>query len=436
LKKTRARRGVQITPSFQQVRRAVIWATPGQLDAGFASLATFVAGVYAVRELSTISLGGYALLFSAFMVMNQISMELIFAPSQIIAIDLAPRQRLGMLAHSVPRGALLALVSSWAVPLGVVAVASQIEGADLIALSVSAALLAFASPIQDHLRAMLHMAEASWIAALMSATNLITTLLGLFLLHDLAPAWAPFGALFLGNFLSLAVGGGWVGSRKVPAPPRPTIGELRSLGGWLLATGLGKTALSYGTKAVLNIVVGVAALGFVEGARVVSQPINVLAQGLMAQVGPRLTAAAAQRDKDVASRWVRRFVVLICLGTVPYVLLTAGPWAFNPLANIAPRAYVVPGLTGATLIVVLLSALQRAFRMQLLGARLQRTVAQVALTTGLLELLLIGTGVVVGVYASALAGGVAAILGLAMLARRVRRVYRDHVADSPVMSTT
>jgi O-antigen/teichoic acid export membrane protein len=413
-----------------------LWATPGQLDAGFSSLATFAAGIYAVRELSTVSLGGYALLFSAFHVINQVSAELVFSPSQIIAVDLRGRHRLGMLAHSIPRGGVVALFSSLAVPLGVLTIASQIPRSDLIPLSISAALLAFASPVQDHLRAMLHMAEASWIAALMSAIHFATTILMLLTLSSLVPPWAPFGALFAGNCLSLALGAAWVGRQQVPASNRPTFRELRWLGGWLLASGIGKTSMRYAVTAFLNLVAGVAALGFVEGARVVSQPINVLAQGLMAQVGPRLTAAAAQKDKPAARRWTRRFALLLCGVAVPYALLTAWPWAFNPLATIAPRAYAVPGLTVATSLGVLVASLMRAQRMQLLGARLQKTVARVTIATGLLELALIGTGVIIGAYASPLAAGVVAVVGMIWFARRMRRVYVGHPADSPAMTSS
>jgi O-antigen/teichoic acid export membrane protein len=417
----------RVAPILRQIWRGVRWATPGQLDAGFASLATFTAGIFAVRELSTVGLGGYALLFSAFTVMSQIPAELVFNPSQILAVDLPVNQRLGMLAHSVPRGAVLAFLSSFAVPLGVLTIAAQIPTADLISLSVSASLLAVVSPLQDHIRTILHMAENSWVASAMSATNFLTTLGTVLALSSIAAVWAPFGALFLGNVLSLIVGGWWTLRRGVPAPVKPTFRELRWLGGWLLVTGISKTGLRYAITALLNVVAGVAALGYVEGARVVSQPINVLAQGLMAQVGPQITRAGASKDRVMARRWGRRFAVILSLAAIPYTVLTAWPWAINPLALIAPRAYVVPSLTAATLMVVLLAGFNRPQRMQLLGARHQKTVARTTIATGLLELGMIGTGIWIGAYAAPVAAGLATVATMVWFHRRLRIVYDTQV---------
>lgn len=420
----------QAGPTFRRIRRGVAWATPGQLDAGFASLATFTAGIFAVRELSTVSLAGYALLFSAFTVMNQIPAELVFNPSQILAVDLPANQRLGMLAHSALRGGLLAGLSALAVPLGVLTIAARIPAADLVSLSISASMLAVVSPLQDHVRTMLHMAENSWTASAMSATNFATTLVTVLALSSTAPAWAPFGALFLGNSVSLVVGGWWIVRRRIPAPPRPTFRELRWLGGWLLVTGLSKTGMRYAVNALLGLVAGVAALGYVEGARVVSQPINVLAQGLMAQVGPQITRAGATGDRTKARRWGGRFALILSVGAVPYAILTAVAWPINPLAYLAPRAYVVPGLTAATSAVVLLSCFVRPLRLQLLGARLQKTVARTTIMAGMLEVGMIGTGVVIGVYASPLAGGFGALVSMLWFYRRLRGIYRASVPDS------
>ncbi|MGH8924447.1 MAG: hypothetical protein ACRDWA_07415 [Acidimicrobiia bacterium] len=394
-------------------------------------MATFAAGIYAVRELSTEGLAGYALLFSAFTVMSQIPAELVFNPSQILAVDLPVNQRLGMLAHSAPRGALLATLSALGVPLGVLALTSQVALAELIALSVSASLLVVVSPLQDHMRAMLHMAEKSWAAAAASAVHFGTTLSAVVVLSLVAPVWAPFGALFCGNSLSLVVAGVWIRSRRVPAPAKPTFRELRWLGGWLLLTGLSKTGLRYAISAFLNVVAGLAALGYVEGARVVSQPINVLSQGLMAQVGPQITRAASTRDQRMARYWGRRFALILALGVVPYAALTAWPWTINPLAQIAPRAYIVPGLTAATLAAVVLSTLVRPLRMQLLGARRQRVVARATVGTGFLELALISVGVVVGAYAAPLAAGLAVLVTMGLFHRHLNTVYRSAAAITP-----
>jgi hypothetical protein len=229
--------------------------------------------------------------------------------------------------------------------------------------------------------------------------------------------------LVLGNIVSIVIGSIWIVKQKTPAPTRPTMRHLLWLGGWLLASGLSRTVTRYAIQAFLNIVAGVASLGFVEGARVVSQPVNVLSQGLMAQIGPRLTRSAATRDPIAARKWSIRFAVLLGAAAGPYVLLTALPVPLNPFTHIAPRAYVIPGLTAATLVVVFAGAFLRSYRMQLLGARLQKRVAWVTTATGVFELVLIGTGVLIGVYASPLAAGVSTIIGLVWLARENRRAY-------------
>ena len=407
---------------FARLRRALAWATPGQLDAGFASLATFITGLVAVRELSTASLAAYALLTSAYHLLNQFPGELVFSPSQIIAVDLPTRERLGALAHSVPRGAAIGALSSLAVPAGALLVAREVAGSDLFALSVSATLLATASPLQDHVRAVLHMAKASWVAAAMSITNFAATGLTM-LAFSSSVAWTVFGALFVGNVLSLVVGGIWIARRRTPPATRPPMRHLIWLGGWLLATGLSKTGIRYGVNALLGMFAGVAALGYVESARVVAQPVNVLSQGLMSQVGPQLTLAASRRDHSMSRRWTRRFVLLLAVVTVPYVVLVATPWALNPFSVFAARAYTVPGLVSATLLVVTASAVMRSQRLQLLGGRQQQLVARVTFMTGVLELASATTAVAIGPYASPLASGLAVAISIVWFATALRRIY-------------
>jgi O-antigen/teichoic acid export membrane protein len=407
-----------------------MWATPGQLDAGFASLSSFVVGIYAVRVLDIISLGAYALLFGAFQMANQISTELVFLPSQILAVDLAPGRRLGVIRHSVPRGSLLALGSAILVPLGALPIRSSVAPSDLLLLSVTAFALTAVSPLQDHLRAMFHMADLSWIAASMSGVHLMFTALTLPILGSNNPSLAPYGALFAGNCVSLGLAGLYIRRRRPSPASRPTWGELRGLGAWLLTTGLAKTGIGYASRTLLSALAGVAALGFVEGARVVSQPINVLALGLMSQVGPRLMESASAREKTRARSWRRRFLVLLAMGAVPYAAIAAGPWPFNPLAAITPRAYQIPGLTAAMLLAVTLSCWLRPLRAELLGARKQSVVARTTVTTGLLEIVIIGVALVIGEFAVPLAVAAAAILGVALFHRSLASLYRSGAVDT------
>ena len=204
VKAPREPEGTNHSPLARTLAR-LAWATPGQLDAGMSSLATFFVGIFAVRELETEPLAAYALLFSAFLVAGQLSTELILIPSQIIALDTHPLGRLGMIRHSIPRGAVLSAVGALAVPLGALPLLGKVDRSDLVLLAGSACALAVVSPLQDHLRAMFHLADQSWVSASIAFTHLSATVVGLLILGSRAPLLAPFGALVLGNTISILV---------------------------------------------------------------------------------------------------------------------------------------------------------------------------------------------------------------------------------------
>jgi O-antigen/teichoic acid export membrane protein len=396
-------------------------------------LATFAVGVFAVRELSVEQLGAYALLFSALQVAIQIATELVLIPSQVVAVDHPFDVRLGMLRHSLPKGTLLALLSAVLVPLGVIPLTSVLPIEELAPLALSAAGLAWLSPIQDHLRSMFHLSSRSWVAAGMSATHLVVTAAAMAALSGLLPLWTPFGALILGNASSLVLAGILVRRIGPGSCPKPSRREIASVGGWLLATGISKTGAGYLTRALLNTFVGTAALGFVEAARVVAQPINVLALGLMAQVGPRLTEASAKKSAPAVKKWRRRFVILLGIVALPYTILAAFPWPINPLSSLTPRAYEVPGLTAAMLVAVTVACLLRPLRAELLGARLQRAITQVTVSTSVIEIVVIVAGNLLGAYVVPLGVLLSALAGIALLTRRMRSIFsRD--ADPSVQS--
>lgn len=394
------------------------------MDAGLASLATFGAGIFAVRQLTVDQLGAYALLFSALQVAIQIPAELVLIPSQVVAVDHPVERRLGMLRHSLPKGMGLGLLAAFAVPLGVLPVLSVVPLEEVAPLAITAAALAWVSPIQDHFRSMFHLSSKSWSAAAISAVHLVATAGALLTISRSFPLWAPLGALLIGNVASLILA--WIMFRRINpvVSVKPSRAEISSVGRWLLLTGLSKTGAGYATRAALNALVGTAALGFVESARVVSQPINVLALGLMAQVGPKLTEASAQRDLSAVTRWRRRFVVLLCLTALPYIGMAAWPWPANPLALMTPRAYEVTGLTAVMLVAVAVACLLRPLRAELLGARLQRVITKVTISTSLIEIAVIAAGSVFGAYVVPLGIFVSAVAGVVFLTKRMRAIYQ------------
>lgn len=413
----------QARPHIQRVWRGLVWASPGQIDAGTASLATFAAGLFAVARLDVGQLGAYSLLFGAFVVVNQVATELVLVPSQIFAIDQPMEARLGMLRHSVPRGGLVAIPASLFLPLGLLPVITVLPISELAPLALSAMALAILSPLQDHLRSMFHLASRSWVSAAMSIVHAAGTGIALAVLGSLYPLWAPYGALAIGNALSLTFAG-FIFSRIRPsACRRPTRHEMTSMGGWLLANGLVKTGSAYAGRALLNTFAGITALGFVEAARVASQPLNVLSLGLIAQAGPGLTQASAERNLQAAKLWRRRFFLLFCLVGIPYVALTSVPWRFNPLAILTPRAFEVPGLTVATMVGVMAACLLRPFRVELLGVRLQKVVTQVTVLGSLIELALMPLARLIGGYVVPLGLLLGTAAGIVLFYRKIREVY-------------
>lgn len=404
--------------------RGVIWASPGQLDAGFASLATFIAGLVAVRILDVEGLAAYALLSSTFLIASQLPAELIFNPSQVLAIDLPVATRLGMLRHSIRRGFVAAAISALFVPLGVGPILGSVSVRDLIPMSLSATALSVVSPLQDHIRAMLHLSGRSWIAAATSAIHLVGTGVTLVVLYQGYPLLAPFGALTVGNVLSVVVSILWVLRLQAPSVTKPRFGELRVLGGWLLATGFARTALGYGTRSIIGLMAGIPSLGFLEGSRIVAQPIFVITQGLIAQVGPKSTEAGATRDSYAASRWRLRFVVLLSLIALPYALVTAASWPGNPFSELAPRAYAIPGLTATMLVAVWLTAVLRPLKAEMLGARLQRPLAYLTIWLGLIEIAIAFTAIQIGAFAAPIGMTISAILMAILLRRYLLSLYR------------
>lgn len=403
----------------------LIWASPGQIDAGLASFATFAAGIFSIRFLPPASLGVYGLLFAAFQVANQVSTELVFIPSQVLALSQSNQLRLGMVRNSIPRGSAIAGLAAIFVPIGAIPVIQAVSTNAFAALALTATFLAFVSPIQDHLRSMFHLTTRSWLAAFMSIVHLLVTGAGLAFGSVSDPTWAPFGALAIGNVASLCFAAVMIRRIAPEISPRPSRSELTSLGGWLLVTGFVRTASSYVTRVLLNAIAGIASLGFVEAARIVSQPINVLALGLMAQVGPRLTRASASKEGKEAKRWRRRFYFLLAAIALPYVLLTAAPWPINPLAVITPRAYESAGLTAAMLIAVTTACVLRPLRAELLGIRRQRSIAGVGTLSSLMEIFIVFAGAVLGSFVIPLGLFVGAVTAALLYGRILRGIYKE-----------
>lgn len=377
---------------------------PGVIDSGLSSLATFSVGLYAARELDASTLGAYALVFTAFGLAAIIPDQLVFSPLEIDAVRHPVASRLGLLRHGLVMGLLPALIPALCLFAWPVFAPVGIPTDVIVALTVTGAASAFVSPLQDHVRRMLHIAGTSWLAAAVSVVQLVVAAatIGIFLHEALPPWWAPFSALALANVVSLAAGV-WMARRKEDGTalpvPRLRIADVYRSGRWLLVAGVLPNVAAFASSAIVGAVAGAATLGYAEGARVAGQPLLVLSAGLAATLGPRITGAAQQRDAAEARRVTRAYRAVILVAGVLYLAVAGASWRFNPLAWLLPKAYVVGGLVAATVVAHVLHAVAFPGRCAMLGAREERSLAPIETAGGIARVAVSALASTLGAFA-------------------------------------
>ena len=352
----------------------------GLLDTGLSSLATFAVGMFAASSFAAAELGTYALVFSAFLVAAMVPTQAVFVPCEVAALQLPRPARLALLARSSVSGAGVALVAAGGMLAWMLMTLLSATTPSVLPLILTAALAAFISPIQDHQRRMLHLADASWLAAVVSAVHLGTVGLLLFAAGRLGlnEPWVPFAALATANLISLTAG-------VAGAPRRGTdysadavnlrLSELLHRGRWLLAVGLLPTTFGFVAAVLIVELSGAEALGHAEAARVLTQPLLVLSTGLSAFMGPRSMEAGRTGDLNRARRVSTPFVALVLLTGIPYLLMLGVPWEWNPLPALVPAAYAVGGLMAVTALAMIVNAVVFPYRSELLGAGRERRLA-------------------------------------------------------------
>ena len=335
-------------PGGPSPRPTVFHRVPaGLFDAGFSSLGNFLAGLYATRYLSPTALGAFALFYAVFILANAAPTQLVLMPAEVASTAVEPRFRGVILRRSLRLGGLVAVLSSSSVPL-VLLVPSDAEFGTRAALAVTTVALTASSPLQDHVRRMLHQSGQSWHAVKVSAIQtalVLSFLAGLRFLGAPAP-WVPFGALAAANVLSLAAAA-WLAIRKVPGRSPTVPLDRRALvrsGGWLLTGSLLVFGAQLGAVAVLTGAAGSAAAGRAEAARVLAQPVSVLVIGLLSVYNPVLMAAARNFDGRRVARVTGGFFFLVGGATACWFLLAGPRWSWSPLPDLFPRAYEVSRL--------------------------------------------------------------------------------------------
>ena len=394
----------------------------GVVDTALASLATFLVGLFAIRHLSPAALGAYALAFTAVSLAGIIPAQLLFAPLEVAAVSHPVSGRLRFLRATLRLALLPALgvgllVAGWSL-----FAPGDVPQPVVLGLTVTGIVFAGVSPVQDHVRSMLHIAEQSWIAATVSAIHVLVVGAGifLFLATDLPPSWCPFGVLAVANIVSLAVGVAMARGREpAPAsapttadvsPPDPRFSDVSRLGGWLLLVGLIPNVANFFVSALVARLAGAAMLGYAEAARIVAMPMLVLARGLSSVLGPRLMDAARRRDAVAAHRSSALFVRLMVGGGILYFVLVGHDWMLSPFAWLTPKAYRLQGLVALAVISHVLQGLVYPGRVQMTGSHQGAALTKLEVLVNTLRVALAPLAALIGPYIIPLSDSLTALV--------------------------
>jgi hypothetical protein len=399
----------------------------GLLDAGCASLATFAIGLVAARTLSPTLLGVYALFFTAFILGAVVPTELLLIPAEVMGLSRRGPDRLAVWRWMLRRGAVASALSGMAVAGAAMLFSDQGITTSVLWLAATMVGACSLSPLQDHLRRVLHLAGLSWRASGVSVVQLTAVVMAIALLRLLGapPAAVPFGALALGNVVSLSAAIALARVRSgAPPGPKPATSLLTTSGRWLLLTSAVPAATSFLVAALITRLAGADQLGFAEAARLVAQPLYVLATGFGAVLGPRAMEAGRARVRAQADATARPFVALLLVLGVGYLAVMATDAAFNPMARLLPNAYQLPWLTTAMVAATLLHGVSNPFRQELIGGRRERSVSAAEGGASLFHLIAATSARYVGAYARPAALAVYALTLLGGLLAIRRRHYR------------
>lgn len=400
----------------------------GIVDSSFASLATFAVGLAAVNLFDDVSRGVYAVYFTAFMLGGVLPRNLIFTPAEVRAVELDTEHRLGLLSQSLRLGLGPALLGATAALIAWAVTASYADPAVAAILTLTSAVTMVLSPMQDHVRKMLHIAAKSWRAAITSIVQfaVVALAVGLAIVADIDVAWIPFGALAVANAVSLTVarilsthdaGSG--------AGVHMHLRELAAKGKWLVIHAAAPSITAFAVSAIVAELADPETLGYAEAARVVAQPVLVLAAGLTAVLAPRSMRAAMDTDRAVARNTSRAYLLMMFLAGAAYIAIAGWDWVLNPMAYIVPSAYVVSGLVVVTVIGNLVQSGVFLQVNELLGAYRERFLAGIAWAVTPVMLAIGATAGVTGAFARPLSRLAGATIRYGVQDRVLRNVYAD-----------
>lgn len=354
----------------------------GLADSALASLATFLIGLFATKQLSLSALGIYGLAFSAFVFAASVPALLVFTPAEIALLRTSPAKQLGSLPHSL-RLAFWPAIGAAVLAGGVVLLVER-GTSGVVPILVGGFVASIVSPMQDHVRRMLHQVNRNIAAAEVSLAQVsVAGLVILGLSHaGIDKAWIPFAALAAANIVSGGLGlvlaaRGW----ERPDPPLFHALHLTRVGGWLLMSGSLDLAGGFVALTILSAVAGSDTVGRYEATRVLSQPLYVLASGLLAVVNPRAMRAAQGRERHEARRYTLVYLGSFGLCGLAYLLVAGIQWPHNPLVKYFPNAYVTRGLIAAMIVMQIVVYGNNIMKSQVVAIGRQQVLARVGVLT-------------------------------------------------------
>jgi hypothetical protein len=313
----------------------------GLADAGLSSLAGLGAGLYAAHFLSPSVLGAYSIYFVAFLLGGYAPVMLYLLPARVALLEIDAPSRVHLMRPTLVRGAMISGVAALLTPFAGVFTLGELSATDIAPLALTAALFVLLSPLQDHMRAVFHLAAQPWRAVWVSALRLSVVVASIVTLHmsPVARQWVPFGSLALGCGVSMLLGL-WLTRHdadiEIPGL-EPMTSFFRS--GWsLLVSTLLPLSAQFLAGGLVAAFVAVDNLGYAEASRVVAQPIHVASLGLAQALTPLLMQAAQSRSRRAIVRPRRLYLLGLFACALAYLPIVV-PSPFNPLEGILPNAY-------------------------------------------------------------------------------------------------
>jgi O-antigen/teichoic acid export membrane protein len=397
----------------------------GVIDAGFASLATFLAGLVAVNVLNDVDRGIYAVFFVTFSLGAILVYQLVYVPSEIVAVGRPLHLRLTIVKDSLRIGMWPSVAGAMAI-LGAAISTLPIADVDLvIGLTVTGWVTTFLSPTQDHLRRILHVADQSWHAAAMSIVQFVITAasLGIMWLLDAPIAWIPFGALAIANVGSSSLGLYLVKRDNAGAVIDKSVRfrDISHSGKWLLLTAIIPAAVAFVSANIITYLASPEALGYAEAARIVGQPILVLGSGLTFALRPRAMESAIKRDRSRSLRVEFLFIAMIVAAALLYLPIVGGAWTWNPMQVMVPAAYEIDGLVIAVVLTNTIWASAFLIANEMMAAGKERSLAVIEGVAAPLRVAAATSAAGIGAFARPVSEAVAAVttwIGFLLLYRK------------------